>query len=188
MKTDTIFRESQFFRQKWLLGLMFSLCLLFIVGIISQIFMGVPFGDNPAPDWLLILLTLAMFGMTTLFYYASLKTAINTEGVHVYFTPFKTKPRTIRWEEIESWQLRESVPLQEFGGWGYRLGPGGTVAYTTQGRNVLELNLTNGKKVVIGTQDVEAIAQTMQKIEQEFTLELLDLKKQKEQVKNKKTS
>ena len=179
MKTDIIFRESQFFRQKWLLALLYGLCLLFIGGIVSQIFMGIPFGDNPAPDWLLIVLTLFMFGMTGLFYYTALKTAIDAEGVHVYFTPFKTNPRTIRWEDIESWQLRESVPLQEFGGWGYRLGPGGTVAYTTQGRDVLELTLTNGKKVVIGTQDVDGIAEIMRSLEQEFTLELLDLKKQK---------
>jgi hypothetical protein len=80
------------------------------------------------------------------------------------------KYKQFAWEDIENAYPRKYNPILEYGGWGYRAGWGvnlGTkirvgigsksgfrkgTAYNMRGNIGLQLELKNGKKVLIGTQ------------------------------------
>ena len=47
---DPLYREVQYFRQTWLWILLLSISLITIWGMVQQLFLGKPFGNNPAPD------------------------------------------------------------------------------------------------------------------------------------------
>ena len=53
--------------------------------------------------------------------------------------------------------MRKYSPLREFGGWGYRVGPGGK-AFNMQGNMGLQLEMMGGEKLLIGTRKPEELA------------------------------
>ncbi|MCA9870553.1 MAG: hypothetical protein KC487_09290, partial [Anaerolineae bacterium] len=57
-----LFREEQRFRQSWIWLLILFVAGLQWWGFIQQIIFGQPWGDNPAPDWMMILFWL-LFGI-----------------------------------------------------------------------------------------------------------------------------
>ncbi len=62
MLTIPWFREEQRFRQPWLWLLILFLVALQWWGFIQQIVLGQPWGNRPAPDWMMVLLWLLMIG------------------------------------------------------------------------------------------------------------------------------
>jgi hypothetical protein len=60
----------------------------------------------------------------------------------------------IAWSEIERYEPRTYRPLREFGGWGIRWTPG-TLAYTVSGDRGVQLRLTTGRSVLVGSRHVE---------------------------------
>ncbi|MTB51211.1 hypothetical protein [Lewinella sp. W8] len=87
-----------------------------------------------------------------------LRTTITEDGIEARFWPFGRK-RIFR-SEIESAEVRSYSPIGEFGGWGYRIGPGG-IAFNMQGNRGLQLKLKNGSKILIGTQKPEELSAFM---------------------------
>jgi hypothetical protein len=59
--------------------------------------------------------------------------------------------------------VRKYKPLAEFGGWGLRFGVSGK-AYNISGNKGLQLELTNNKKLLIGTQKPEELSEALNKI------------------------
>lgn len=155
-----LFSEKQRFTQFWLWTLLIALNLFMIYGIIQQIIFGIPFGNNPAPDLVLILLSLIPFGISLLFYTFCLETQITNELIAFQLRPFGSL-NTIRFEEIEKVYVREYAPLREFGGWGYRISYNNGTAYNIKGNQGLQLELKNGKKILIGTQKAEEMQEVL---------------------------
>jgi hypothetical protein len=151
------FEEIQRFRQPWLWAMLIALQLLFLYGLVQQLILGKQFGDNPAPDILLVFLSLIPFFIIILFGVMHLKTTIGEENIEILFFPF-TKV-IINKEEIEKAQVREYKALMEYGGWGIRYGNG--KAYTTGGNQGLQLQLKDGRKILIGTQKPTEIQQAI---------------------------
>lgn len=78
-------------------------------------------------------------------------TRVRKEGIEVMGTPLTFLRRRIGWEEIERIYARTYSPLLEYGGWGIRFGRSGT-AYNIRGHQGIQLELKNGKKLLLGTQ------------------------------------
>lgn len=155
----TLFSEKQRFTQWWLWAILIALDALMIYGFVQQLIFKIPFGNNPSPDWVLVIFGLIPFGISWLIYAFRLETKITNE-----FMAFELYPlcslNTIKWEEIETIYVREYSPLKEFGGWGYRVSSNGT-AYNISGNQGLQLKLKNGKKILIGTQKAEEVKQIL---------------------------
>ena len=49
----SLFHEVQHFRQLWLWALLLAIAALSIWGTVQQLLLGIPFGNNPAPDGVL---------------------------------------------------------------------------------------------------------------------------------------
>jgi hypothetical protein len=152
------FTERQRFRQVWLWALLTGLGLLFVWAYIQQIILGKPWGNNPASDTGLLLFSLIPFGIIVLFLVARLETRIDRRGISYRFFPFHRTWREIEWKKINRAYVRRYKPISEFGGWGVRYGLRGGQAYNISGNQGLQLDLFDGKKILLGTQKPEEIA------------------------------
>jgi hypothetical protein len=148
--------ERQRFTQPWLWILIGGVTLIIWWGGYQQLVLGEPFGNNPAPDALLVvMLILFGIGFPLLFMRARLDSEVTTTGIRIRFFPFHLRYREWRFDEIDSIEARAYSPLGEFGGWGIRLGFRG-IAYNVTGNLGIQLELLNGRRILIGTQDPDS--------------------------------
>ena len=145
---EKIFYEIQQFRQKWiwtiLLIVLFVLFLPIISGMVS-ILLGV-------------ILILTGFCFIWLFYSMKLITEIKGDSIHIKFSPFTTQ--IIPFNEIIKYEIRQYRPIIEYGGWGIRFNRSGK-AYTVSGNIGIQIQLSVGKGILIGTQQPNEFLQAM---------------------------
>ena len=153
------YREEQRFRQWWIWLLIGLLAALQWWGFVQQILLGQPWGDRPAPDWMMILLWLAFgIGMPLFFLYLRLTVIVMDDVIDIHFRPLTR--RTIPVADVIQVEARTYSPLREYGGWGIR-GLGSNRAYNVSGNQGVELTLFGGRKALIGSQRAEELAQAI---------------------------
>jgi len=155
-----LFREEQRFRDVWwIMLLVFGLAALQWAIAIQQLILGQVVGNNPAPDGILLLFWLIFgVGLPLLFWRLRLVVSVYADKVDIRFAPFVH--RVIPKPEIARARPLDYDPLRDFGGWGIR-GWGGRVAYNVRGSRGVELTLTDGRVVILGSQSPEALAQAI---------------------------
>lgn len=149
----TKFQEIQFFRQWWIWIILISLGGLTIYGLYQQLYLNLPFGDNPVSSNDIIVISAFIFLFIIFFALLYLKTEINAETIHFRFFPFVRK--TISWQDVKS---AEVLNYRFVGGWGIRLWTSYGTVYNVRGKMGLALELNNGKKLLIGTQKPDELA------------------------------
>jgi hypothetical protein len=165
MTEEKLFSERQHFRQIWLWLLLIGINGLFAYGLYKQIFLGQPFGDNPAPDGVLIALVIFNLLLATMFYLSRLDTEIKSDGIYFRFYPFQWSYKRITWDNISNAFVRQYSPIGEYGGWGLRLGIFGKGrAYNVSGNKGLQLVYTNGKRFLLGTQKPDEVERTLKQL------------------------
>jgi hypothetical protein len=87
----------------------------------------------------------------------NLRTRIDEQGVSYRLYPIQLRMVQHPWQDIQSVTLRTYKPLAEFGGWGYRFDTKNNMALSISGNQGIQLVLTNGKKVLIGTRRSEHV-------------------------------
>jgi hypothetical protein len=161
------FREVQRFRQPWIWALILPtsllLVLLFSYGMVTQLFLGHPWGDKPMSDTMLAIfgsfMILLGLGLLYLFFYMELVTEVRNDGLYVRFFPFVR--RTIPFDSIRRCEARTYRPIREYGGWGIRYGGKGK-AYNVSGNQGVQLELSDGEKLLIGSQRAEELARAIE--------------------------
>ena len=161
------FYEVQTFRKTWVLALVLPISLFLIIlfgyGMIKQLVLGQPWGNRPLPDVALAIIGPLgiLFGLSLalLFYSAKLITEVREDGVYLRFFPL-THQR-IPFEDIRNCEARTYSPIREFGGWGIRYGRG-TKAYNVSGNRGVQLELSDGKRFLIGSQRPEELARAIE--------------------------
>lgn len=161
--SETYFKEEQRFRQVWLWVILILTCTIPWIGLIIQIILGQKIGNNPAPDWLIILIWLVFgVGFPVFFYLLRLITEVRNDGIYLRFFPFHRKFKVYPYDEIDSFAVREYKPIREFGGWGIRYGLSGK-AYNVYGNKGIQLILKNKKRLLIGSQKADEFYKAIQK-------------------------
>jgi hypothetical protein len=161
------FREVQQFRQTWVWVLVLPISLFLIVlfgyGMIKQLIFGHPWGSKPLSNTALAIMgpvwILFGIGLAYLFYCMKLVTEVRSDALYIRFFPL-THQR-ITFEDITRYEVRTYNPMREFGGWGIRYRRGGK-AYNVSGNRGLQLELANGKRLLIGSQRPEELAQAIE--------------------------
>lgn len=162
------FSEEQRFSKKLVLPLVI-LITAFTVGLmcwgnIQQLILGKPFGNHPVSDTSLLISSIFIFIFIILMDWLLLKvklvTEINSDTIRYRFYPFILRDRYLYWQDIEKSYIRQYKPLKEYGGWGIRFGHNGK-ALNIKGNNGLQLELKNGKKLLIGTQKPEELEELL---------------------------
>ena len=130
----------------------------------QQLVMGSPFGNNPAPDYILVILVVIVGGGLPLFMYSTgLDTEVRDCGVRIRFRPFHRKWVVFGFDSIQKAEACTYSPLKEYGGWGIRYGRKGK-AYNVSGNKGVLLTLTGGKSVLIGSKSHEVLYSAITKI------------------------
>jgi len=168
-ESEELFREVQRFRQPWLwLLLLLGVLLpidLYGYGIIKQLASDQLFGAHPMSDAGLLAsgipIILLGIGLVALFYWMNLTVIVYPDHLYIRFSPLHLKPVLLPWSEIASCKARTYHPILEYGGWGIRYGPG-RKAYNVSGKQGVELQLANGRRLMIGSQRPDALAQAIQ--------------------------
>lgn len=160
-----LFREIQRFRQASLWGLLGTAAFVVIgvmgCGLFLQLVLGKPWGKNPVPDGVLVLIAgtaiLIMAGIVWLMYAAHLITEVRTSGLYVKFYPFHRSSQKIDLNNVINMEIVTYRPLREYGGYGIRYGAGGK-AYNVYGNRGVKLTYRGGKILMIGSQRPEELA------------------------------
>jgi hypothetical protein len=159
-----IFQEKQKFKQKWVWAIVLLSSLTVIIsfgwGFIQQLIYKKPYGNNPMGDIPLLILGICFilifgFGLPALFAATNLTTEIRTDGIYYKFFPFHMNFHRIGFNQIKSYEIRKYSPIREYGGWGIRYSFKGGKAYNVYGNIGLQLVLTTGQKILLGTQKGE---------------------------------
>lgn len=161
------YHEVQRFRQPWLWCILViagvgSLSLL-TYGMYKQLILGQPWGERPLSDNGLMIVgclaSLFFFALFYLLYRVELTVEVHEKHLSIRFSPFSR--RIIDLKDIVSFEARTYRPILEYGGWGIRYSWKG-MAYNVSGNRGVQLELSSGKRVLIGSQRPEELVQTME--------------------------
>ena len=149
-----VFLEVQKFTQVWLHILMwfsFSIPMFFVS------YEWFTDRDNNNDSLVGLIVVLVAFGLTYGFILSlKLKTRIYEKGVSFRFIPFHFNYKFISWDKIDKAYVRKYDAISDYGGWGLKGGKlwdkNKGIAYNVKGNIGLQLELKNGKKILIGTQ------------------------------------
>lgn len=160
----TSFSEKQKFTQWWLWALLVAALIIPLAVTLVQYNSGnstiTPY--DIAVGCMLPLLIILFF--TTI----KLHTTVDQTGIHYRFAPIHRKMRDIPWTDVEKAYTRTYSPIKEYGGWGIRSGIAKIgKAYNISGNKGLQLELKNGKKILIGTNRPGEIDQLLKTLVQQ---------------------
>jgi Family of unknown function (DUF6141) len=132
---------------------------------VKQIVLHQPVGMQPIPDWLAWVLSLVFgLGLPALALSIHLVTEVRSDALKVRLVPFRTLVVPIGY--IDSAAVREYSAVREYGGYGVRKGWLGSMgvgrrrngwAYTARGKRGVQLLLTNGLLILVGSQQPEKL-------------------------------
>jgi hypothetical protein len=159
-----IFSETQRFRQWWLL-LMVSAPVIYSVYSLLDKFVFSPTEKDTTSIYGLLIGFIVNDLLLVMFLLVKLETTIEKETIAVRFFPFQLKSKAYRKDEISKLEIRKYKPIREYGGWGIR-GSGDNRALNVLGTMGLQIEFTDGKRLLIGTQkpdELEAAIQSWKK-------------------------
>ena len=144
-----------------LLLLVAGLC---IYGAVEQLILGRPFGNNPASDEVLVL-TIIVFGLglPVFMHQLCLMVEVYEDGLRYRFYPLQLSFRKLGREEIISFEAVTYRPIRDYGGWGIKYGRNGA-AYNVSGNRGVQLQLTDGRRMLFGSQRPEELASALRTI------------------------
>jgi hypothetical protein len=146
-----LYEEKQSFRQPWL--------WLLLLASLGGVLAGLAFAPEPETTTALGIATGLMLATVALFYFMRLSVQVEPECVRIRFLPLWKK--TIPLADIVRWQARSYRPILEYGGWGIRYSLSSGWAYNVSGNRGVQLELTGGKRILIGSQRADELAEAI---------------------------
>jgi len=148
----------------WVLILLWGACLVdagsLIYGIWPQESLGHPFGDEPAPTWVLgataAVCLVVPTAVTLLF--TRLDVEVWPREMRASFGPLPMIRRSVPYGQVEAVTAVTYRPIRDFGGWGIRFRPGKT-AWTVRGNRAVRLDLESGRAFYVGSRFPHRLAE-----------------------------
>ena len=163
-----VFIEEQRFDQWWFYLLLIASFLITSVMVVKE--WELEQGNEPKISLILFILLLIM--IHGLVFLLKLKTRIDDKGIYYQFFPFHFSNKVIPWSQIERAYIRKYNPILDYGGWGIRLDFGSKgKAFNVKGNKGLQLELKNGKRILIGTQEESELNRVLHSYKQKFNNE-----------------
>ena len=164
-----IYNEIQRMKQAWIwLVLSLISLLIFSYGLFSQSVLKKPWGNEPIDNDKLIIIAIIVSLFLLIMYFVfkgtRLITQIKTDGIYLSYPPYFKKPVVYSFDEIQDFRKRKYKVIKEFGSNGVQKRPKKKeIAYTVFGNDGIELILTSGYKILIGTQRGEYFLSSLRK-------------------------
>ena len=159
--TPALYHEEQRFRQWWVWLLVAVVAALAWWTLVQQIILGRPLGENPLPDsaaW--VLWAIMGLGLPLLFWTIRLVIEVTADQVVIRYRPLTR--RSIALADIEQATARTYNPVTEYGGWGLKGWSRRNIAYNVSGHQGVQLVLRDGRRVMLGSQRAEELAQAIE--------------------------
>lgn len=158
---NILYQEVQHFRQIWLWIIILAISVFAIYSMIQQLILGKPLGDHPVSDAVLLIIVVVFgFALPIFCYIMKLVTEVRKDGLYIRFFPFHLSFHKIPLENLNSYEARTYSALKEYGGWGIRYGSKGK-AYNVSGNRGVQLEFSNGDRILIGSRKAEELAQAI---------------------------
>lgn len=152
--SNIVFKEEQPFYTQPLTWIVWVVFLIMVLWMYQQ-------GMLLEGVGLLIMIVVAAVIVLVLF--TGLDTRISQDGVDYRMRPFHKTYRHIEWNDVAHAEVRKYSPIREFGGWGIRIGLKGK-AYNVKGNMGLQLELKDGRRILIGTQKPEELREVLKSV------------------------
>jgi hypothetical protein len=151
-----LFEEKQRFTQWWLWAIIVGASVvsfgIFLNALYTQMVLGKPWGEKPMSDDALIMMVLfnltAVVIMLLIFFNAILEIVVDKTGISYRYFPVLRRWRRIAREQIESFETKDYY----LRGHGFHIDLRGNKRISVQGNTVIEIKMTNGRKLRLGTQ------------------------------------
>ncbi len=150
------FIEIQQFRQGWLLALVLVPCISVLTYLGFTVFRNWPMSGTNMLIYGVSILALVLVPVFMLA--IKMVTEVKNDAIHIRFFPLKRE--VIPFSEIAKCDARQYSPIKEYGGCGIRYGTKG-MAYNISGDHGVQLELMNGKRLLIGSQRSEELTKTI---------------------------
>lgn len=151
------FREEQRFRQWWLLLMAAFPVVVAWAAFWRQIVADAPFGSDPAPDWvILVLFVVVGLGVPLALWRLRLETVVDERVLTVRFPPFPA--RQVELDAVLAVRVVAVRALAQWGGYGYRRKLSGDVAFLVRGARAVEVSSGTGPTLVVGSQRPDQLA------------------------------
>jgi hypothetical protein len=140
------YHERQHFNRALLIGLFFVALVASGIAIVAAIKIG--------QLWLAAVIIAVAMLPSILGFLLRLETRVEEGVLTVRLLPFG--PRRIALSDISRAEVRTYRPIREYGGWGIRWSRAG-MAYNARGDRGVQLELKDGRRVLIGSQEPERL-------------------------------
>lgn len=154
-----LFREAQQFRQLWLW------MLIIVSSIVPLVFAGVLLSQDKKVSAGQLLGILSLIGGISminiiLLYIVKFETIITDSGLYYRWIPFMKKYKEILWETIDTVTMKKYPYFQ----YGYHSRKGYGKVHNVDGKRGVQLVLTDGKQLYIGTQKQSAMQHSLEQV------------------------
>jgi hypothetical protein len=168
MSSNILFEETQCMIKKSVHDFFKASTLLFVAALIFNLFYQKGNINK---------ITLGLFSgflfclLITLLSNSKMVTQIRENGIFVRFPPFEPSFKRYLWKDIREIYIREFDAFTEYSQWGVRFGFSGVKygtsgkAYILSGNKGIQLILSDGSKVLIGTQRSDEISSVLSDIQ-----------------------
>jgi hypothetical protein len=155
-----VFKEEQRFTQTWLIILMVVSIIIPIAIMVQEYYKE---NTNMTTNQFVFTIVGILISVLLIFFF-KLTTRIDEKGIHYQFFPFHFKLKLIPWNEVSKASVRTYNPIGDYGGWGLK---GGWTKSKGKAINVsgdigIQLELKNGKKLLIGTQKANEVKSVLE--------------------------
>lgn len=157
------FREVQRFRQWYLWVFLLLINGLLAIALYTALFENTTTQPTTAALVALVGSAVLVVLLTTLILLIKLETRIDRHGLYYRFYPIHRKFKRVKPADDVNVYVRTYSPLREYGGWGIR-GWGNSKALNISGREGIQIEWGNGRKLLIGTKRAQEAQIHLEKI------------------------
>jgi hypothetical protein len=161
MKGKILFQEEQGFIGTWMWYLLLGMSTFGLVPILVILFTQQD--TNEAIIGLLIF-TVVIGGVIALFSLSKLYITIDQGSIYYKYPPYINRERQLGKTDVKSAEVRTYSAIWEYGGYGYRYTFGNGRALNVSGDKGLQLELSSGKKLLLGTQKAEELNKALEQL------------------------
>ena len=166
-----VYTEKQGMKQYWWV-------ILITVASMAMVFAFWLAEEDPVKKHELLIALLIVVGVEivvlALIFSMNLHTKLDLKGISYSFKPL-LKEKKYSWNDLEKAWVRKYKPISEYGGWGFRIAwiKKTGRAYSVWGNYGLQLQLKNGKKILVGTQNHKELVTFLKRLKEKYAIEAI---------------
>lgn len=135
--------------------------IILMVACVVGVGLGVLSEEPGSSDALVGLIVLVLCIFPAMALAVRFRVTVDHEAVRIHWGLFAYPTSVFALAAVESYRVCRFRPLVDFGGWGWRMGRGGSRCYNLRGSTGVEL-VIGGRSYIIGVPDPQSLVEAIQ--------------------------